>query len=172
MFRYKFVLLDTGPLLLYLVGSYNNQYLSKIDYKSQDYVLLVDFLKSREIVVTPQVLAEVSNLANKRLKEANFSSFFINSINILIKSREDYIEKDKIIKKSKEVADFGITDTSLIEASASSRGRLLVTSDAKLFYYCSGNDIPVIHLDSLKINININLHMPFLSSPWARQSSS
>jgi len=112
--------------------------------------LLVDFLKSREIVVTPQVLAEVSNLANNRLKEANISNFLTNSINILMNAHEDYIEKDKILKRANEVAKFGITDTSLIEASSSDSSRLLLTSDEKLFYYCSGNDIPAIHLNSLK----------------------
>jgi len=150
LLRYKSVLLDTGPLLLYLVGFYNNKYLSKIDYTSQDYALLVDFFISREIVVTPHVLAEASNLAKSRLKEANFSSFFMNSINILINSSEEYVEKDKILKRSKEVAKLGITDTSLIEASTRGRGLLLVTSDARLFHYCSRNDIPIIHLDSLK----------------------
>jgi rRNA-processing protein FCF1 len=150
LLRYKFLLLDTGPLLLYLVGFYNTKYLSIINYNSQDHALLVDFLKYREIVVTPQVLAEVSNLANKRLKEANFSNFFINSINILMNAREDYIEKDKILKRADEVAKFGITDTSLIEASARDSSRMLLTSDEKLFYYCSGNDIPAIHLNSLK----------------------
>ena len=70
LLRYKSLLLDTGPLLLYLVGFYNTKYLSNINYNSQDHALLVDFLKYREIVVTPQVLAEVSNLANNRLKDA------------------------------------------------------------------------------------------------------
>jgi rRNA-processing protein FCF1 len=147
---YKFLLLDTGPLLLYLVGFYNNKYLPSINYSSQDHALLVDFLNYREIVVTPQVLAEVSNLANKRLREANFSNFIINSINILMNAREDYVEKGKILKRADEVAKFGITDTSLIEASARGSNRLLLTSDERLFYYCSGNDIPAIHLNSLK----------------------
>jgi rRNA-processing protein FCF1 len=150
LLRDKFLLLDTGPILLYLVGFYNTKYLSKINYNSQDHALLVDFLKSREIVITPQVLAEVSNLANNRLKEANFSNFLTNSINILMNAHEDYIEKDKILKRANEVAKFGITDTSLIEASSSDSSRLLLTSDEKLFYYCTGNDIPAIHLNSLK----------------------
>ena len=150
LLRYKFLLLDTGPLLLYLVGSYNTKYLSIINYNSQDHALLVDFLKYREIVFTPQVLAEVSNLANKRLKETNFSNFVLNSINILMNAREDYIEKDKILKRTNEVPKFGITDTSLIEASARDSSRLLLTSDEKLFYYCSGKDIPAIHLNFMK----------------------
>jgi rRNA-processing protein FCF1 len=148
--RYKLLLLDTGPLLLYLVGFYNAKYLSKFNYDSQDHALLVDFLKDREIVVTPQVLAEISNLANSRLNEADFSKFLSNSINIIMRAREDYIEKDQILKRADEVAKFGITDTSLIEASSSGNSRLLLTSDGKLFYYCSGNNIPVIHINSLK----------------------
>ncbi len=32
LLRYKFLLLDTGPLLLYLVGFYNTKYLSIINY--------------------------------------------------------------------------------------------------------------------------------------------
>jgi len=65
-------------------------------------------------------------------------------------AREDYIEKDKILKRANEVAKFGITDTSLIEASSSGSSRLLLTSDEKLFYYCSEKEIPVIQLNSLK----------------------
>ena len=110
--------------------------------------MLVEFLKNfKKIFVTPQVLAEASNLAKSRLKEERFSGFINYSIGLLLYMGEVYIEKNEIFKRT-ELPKFGMTDTSLI--GATERNKLLLTDDCPLFWYCNGKDVPVIHLERIK----------------------
>ena len=146
-FKFKEVIIDTNVLLLLLMGLYNKRELAKLNYKEEELALLVEFLRNFDRkVVTPQVLAEISNLAENKLK-GKFSDFIENSIRTLMHLEEKYVKKNDILQKEKEVKDFGITDTSLIEAV--NRDRLLLTADGPLFGYCSSNRIPVIHLDTI-----------------------
>ena len=59
------------------------------------------------------MISSSSNLAENKLK-GKFSDFIENSIRTLMHLEEKYVKKDDILQK--EVKDFGITDTSLIEA--------------------------------------------------------
>ena len=145
-FKFKEVIIDTNVLLLLLMGLYNKKELVKLNYK-EELALLVEFLRNFDRkVVTPQVLAEISNLAENKLK-GKFSDFIENSIRTLMHLEEKYVKKNDILQKEKGVKDFGITDTSLIEAA--NRDRLLLTADGPLFGYCSSNRIPVIQLDTI-----------------------
>ena len=47
--------------------------------------------------------------------KGKFSDFIGNSIRTLMHLEEKYVKKNDILQKEKEVKDFGITDTSLIE---------------------------------------------------------
>ena len=146
-FKFKEIIIDANVLLPLLIGLYNKRELGKFNYREEDFALLVEFLRNFDRkVVTPQVLAEISNLAATKLK-AKFPDFIKNSIRTLMTLKERYMNKNDILQKEKEVQDFGITDTSLIEAV--NRDRLLLTADGTLFGYCSNNKIPVIHLDTL-----------------------
>ena len=66
-FKFKEVIIDTNVLLLLLMGLYNKKELVKLNYK-EELALLVEFLRNFDRkVVTPQVLAEISNLAENKL---------------------------------------------------------------------------------------------------------
>jgi hypothetical protein len=146
--RFREIVIDTGPLLLYLVGSYDKRYLSRFSYDEYEFLLLIRYLSSfKKVYVTPQVLAEASNLARRRLKEEQYSIFIRRSIVLLVGLWEEYVAKDEILKRS-ELPRFGITDASLL--STVDRDKLLLTDDAPLFWYCSGKDMPVMHLDGIK----------------------
>jgi hypothetical protein len=146
--RFREIVIDTGPLLLYLVGSYDKRYLSRFSYDEYEFLLLIRYLSSfKKVYVTPQVLAEASNLARRRLKEEQYSIFIRRSIVLLVGLWEEYVAKDEILKRS-ELPRFGITDASLL--STVDRDKLLLTDDAPLFWYCAGKDMPVMHLDGIK----------------------
>ena len=146
--RFREMVIDTGPLLLYLVGSYDKRYLSRFGYNEYEFSLLIRFLSSfKKVYVTPQVLAEASNLGKRRLKEEHYPIFIRRSIVLLVGLWEEYVAKDEILKRS-ELARFGITDASLL--STVDRDKLLLTDDAPLFWYCAGKDLPAMHLDGIK----------------------
>ena len=146
--RFREVVIDTGPLLFYLVGTYDRNHLRRFGYDWPDYILLLNYLGSfRRVLVTPQVLAEASNLARRRLKDEHYTAFISRSISCLSGLGEEYIPKDDILKMP-ELPRFGITDSSLIEMMR--RDKLLLTDDAPLFWYCSGKEMPVVHLDGIR----------------------
>ena len=148
VFKFKEIVIDTGPLLLYLIGFYNGNDLKRFSYNITDFMPLCEFLKNfKKVFVTPHVLAEASNLAKSRLKEENFSNFIKFSISILTSLEEEHIDKNELLKREC-LPRFGITDTSLI--SAAERNKLFLTDDGPLFWYCNGCNVPTVHLDNIR----------------------
>src|SRR3970040_237267 len=90
----KPIITDTSPLLLLLIGLYDKNVIESFKrlsrYDSYDYDLLLQFITRRKIIVTPQVLSEVSNFAN-RLKPNKFSEFIEENKPTLEKIDEKYI---------------------------------------------------------------------------------
>jgi hypothetical protein len=99
LLQYKRIVLDTGPLLLYLIGLFSQNDLNQVGYDRQQFSLLFQFLSGKEVYVTPQVLAEASDLAENEFKSEKFSRFISHSISPLLSIKEEYIEKDLILKK-------------------------------------------------------------------------
>jgi hypothetical protein len=147
LLRYKKLVLDTGPLLLYLIGLFSQKDLSLFGYDQQQFYHLFQFISGKDVFVTPQVLAEASDLAKNELKSKKFSKFIHQSISPLCSLNEEYVKKDNILKKIKVLSDFGISDTSLI--CVAEKDILLLTTDFPLYGYCQNNKIPVTHLDGL-----------------------
>lgn len=135
--RRKPIITDTSPLLLLLMGLYDKNAIEEFKrlskYDSDDYDLLFQFTAKRKIIVTPQVLSEVSNFA-KELKQNKFSEFIEGNKPTLEKILEEYIPKVNILA-SKEVVKFGFTDTSIILA-AKENNALVLTDDFPLFGVC------------------------------------
>lgn len=146
---FKEIVIDTGPLLLFLAGVYKHNTLEKFGYDEEDFRIMMELLKGRKIFVTPQVLAEVSNLAKKRIKEDSFLDFINSSKKILCMLKERYVEKDTILTKEElQLPKFGFTDASLIEVAMNNK--LLLTGDYKLHDYCKNKKIPSISLAAIK----------------------
>ena len=135
--RRKPVITDTSPLLLLLMGLYDKNAIEEFKrlskYDSDDYDLLLQFIAKRKIIVTPQILSEVSNFA-KELKQNKFSEFVEGNKSNLEQILEEYIPKVNILG-SKEVVKFGFTDTSIILA-AKENNALVLTDDFPLFGVC------------------------------------
>lgn len=113
--RFKKIIIDTGPLLLYLVGFFRIKDLKHFGYKDRDLILLNEFLGNfSEVLVTPHVLAEMSDIAKSRLKSQNFSSFITASFERLSALGEECIRKNQILERVYDVPRFGITDAALM----------------------------------------------------------
>lgn len=139
------IIVDTGPLLQILVGLYDPKKLEKVGITPQEFGLLISFVRRfKKKLVTPQVLAELSNLAKTRHKD-NFKELIEVLIRFLVDIEEKYIEKSHVLNAEnlKLLQDFGITDTTL--ALASDKNRIILTNDVSFFQYCYNNQIPVVH---------------------------
>lgn len=140
------IVIDTSPLLLLLMGLYDknaiNNFKRLSEYDSDDYDLLYQFVAKRKIIVTPQVLSEVSNFADQ-LKN-RFSEFIEENRPNLEKIDEKYITKAEILT-SPEVIKFGFTDTSIILA-AKENNALVLTDDFPLCNICKRNGLDAKHM--------------------------
>ncbi len=147
--RRKAIVIDTSPLLLLLMGSYDKRAIDSFkrlsEYDSNDYDFLFQFVAKRKIIVTPQVLSEVSNFA-KGLKN-RFSEFIKENRQTLGKIDEKYIPKADILI-SQAVVDFGFTDASIILA-AKENNALVLTDDFPLCGACKKFELDAIHLTEI-----------------------
>ncbi len=140
------IVIDTSPLLLLLMELYDKNATDNFkrlsEYDSDDYDLLYQFVAKRKIIVTPQVLSEVSNFADQ-LKN-RFSEFIEENRPNLEKIDEKYITKAEILT-SPEVVKFGFTDTSIILA-AKENNALVLTDDFPLCNICKRNGLDAKHM--------------------------
>lgn len=148
--RTKPVIADTSPLLLLLIGLYDRNVIEEFKrlsskYDSEDYDLVFQFIAKRKIIVTPQVLSEVSNFAEE-LKN-KFSEFIEGCRTILEKIDERYIAKTDILA-SQDLVKFGFTDTSIILA-AKETNALVLTHDYRLQGKCKKIGLDAIHMDEI-----------------------
>ncbi len=146
----KPVITDTSPLLLLLMGFYDKSAIGDFKrlspkYESDDHELVFQFVARKKIIVTPQVLSEVSNFA-EGLKN-KFSEFIEGNRITFEKIDERYITKNDILA-SKEVAKFGFTDTSIILA-AKETDALVLTADHRLCEKCRKIGLDAIHMDEI-----------------------
>lgn len=145
----KGVLIDTFPLLIHAVGSYDKKLLNKVS----DPRLCVDefegidslFLKVKRVFVTPYVLCELSgHIENKlRFKDEKLKEFIDEYKEMLLRFKEIKVPKEKII--SSESRKFGFVDASLVIASEEEDIPILM-QDRDLAGWCEKNELDVIRL--------------------------
>ena len=147
------VVIDTIPLLLFLIGGYDEKLISEFKrlksyhYSVKDFKTLQNFLShSRNIIVTPGVLCEVSNYA-EQLANDRFSELINTNIKFLKYTNEIYIKKDTILE-SNQIFKFGFTDTSILFAAKKNNGGIL-TKDYKLYNYCKNFGVHAYFLDTI-----------------------
>lgn len=143
--------IDSSPLLLLLVGTYNKSVIRKFkrvkSYTGVDFDILVQFLTRKRVLVTPGVLAEVSNMAME-LKGDGFQKLIESNIEGLKQMGECYITKE-VILETPEFMKVGITDTSILIAAKENNGEIL-TADHHLCSRCRTTGIPVTHMLELR----------------------
>lgn len=142
----KDVIIDSNLLLLLLIGNYNKSLIGK---KWTSKYTIEDFLKLKKlisrfsrIIVTPQILSEISNLAKNQVGENFFKLFLENNIKILLDSHEEHTHKQIILENNK-VFTLGITDAGIIETCKKTKN-LLITEDFALSKIVESLSLPVL----------------------------
>lgn len=142
------VIFDTNILLLYFVGTYNQDLIPKFKrtkiFTVEDYNLLVGLLgRVEKIITTPNILTEVSNLSGQLSENLKFDYFekFATGIALL---DEHYLSSDEISRMD-EFSKFGLTDAGILHIA---RGNyLVITDDFRLSQY-----LQKIGVDALNFN--------------------
>ncbi len=151
-YKKKEIIIDTAPLVLLLVGLFNPKKIGVLkpthEYSIKDYELLKKFLANfKSLIITPQILTEVSNMLKNKCS-SEFRNIFKKNLQTLIKSHELYIEKNDILKHT-EFKNIGLTDVSVI-LCYERWDRLILTKDFDFVGICRKRGIPIIHFDELR----------------------
>jgi hypothetical protein len=155
-YRGKGIIVDTNLLLVILIGLYDKNLIKRFEktsaYDDEDFIELQKIVKTfGGMVVTPQILAEVSNLTFDKIQDPGIKSYVKHAVGFIGKSKESYISKD-ILLSNKMLTRFGFTDISITESVAES-GYLVITDDLKLYHLLlgiKGDCININHLRSEK----------------------
>ena len=148
----KGVLLDANILLLYFVGAFNPEEISKFKrtriFTVEDHYTLVRILGYFEtIVTTPNILTEVSNLSGQlagHLKGDYFEKFASG----MTLFDEHYLSSANI-SEMQEFKRFGLTDAGIIHLARGSY--LLVTDDFRLSQYLQKEGVNVLNFNHIRV---------------------
>jgi hypothetical protein len=139
------LLVDTNLLLLFLVGAYDRGYIRTFKrtqrYTEEDFDLLAGLIPQfHRIVVTPHILAELSNLS-LAMKGDRAVAYFVVLVEVLREAREVHIDKDVLLDYG-WLPRVGFTDLSILEASKR-HDYLVLTDDfeAAGLLACEGCDV-------------------------------
>jgi len=146
------ILIDTNLLLLYLIGMFDENYINRFKrtkkYSIDDFKIVKNIINYfRKIIVTPQILAEISNLS-KDIKDPFLSKYFSKLIDIIKDSEELYINKNDLLKPLL-LPKYGFTDVSIIE-SADVHNHLIFTDDFPLSGYLCKYEMDVFNFNHIR----------------------
>ena len=146
------ILIDTNILLLYFVGSYDIQQISKFkrtkQFVTEDYKLLTRIWNSfKKIVTTPHILTEVSNWGNQ-LAQHHWPGFY-EQFALKIRLLEEHHQPAQALSQTEYFSKFGLTDTGIIQLV---QGQYLVlTDDFRLSQYLSNIQIDTINFNHIRM---------------------
>lgn len=154
----KKLILDTNLLLLLLVGICDSNFLSKCEcthkYAINDYRLLLKIFKyfESEIIITPHILAEFSNISIRDIKEPKIHYYLQTVLNKLKDYKEEHISLERLLSiRVNILALYGFTDMSIIEG-AKKIDAVILTDDIGLGLYADSRNIPSIKFGALRAN--------------------
>ena len=146
------IIVDTNLLILFLVGKYDIDYISKFKitckYSKKDFEILKNFVnRFKKLIITPHILSELSNLSMK-IPEKRLARYFKYFIGILKISDEINIDKNSILL-NKYIDKIGVTDVGIVLASEND-DFLFITDDIKLAYISLSKGLSVLHFSQIR----------------------
>lgn len=146
-------ILDTSPLLVYVVGAFDKRYLTKISYQSRsfdnlDFEILSQSLHGKIVYVTPQILAELSNVIENALGPELLQAC-IRATTLLIRDGllELYVPKNDLLLVEC-AAKFGFADASLF-CSTDRIDTTIITGDLPFYGFCLAHKKHAEFLDAI-----------------------
>jgi hypothetical protein len=144
------LLLDSNLLLLLLVGTYDPNLIGAFkrvaDYDAQDYDILAAYARGFEnLVATPHILTEVSNLANslpQHIKPDWFGHFF----RLIVQMDERQLSAAGLAGLP-EFPIFGLTDAALCYLADTV---VVVTADGRLCSHLQRRGLQAIGFDEVR----------------------
>jgi len=147
----KSLLIDSNLLLLLFVGLCDRARIAKFkrtaQFTGEDFERLEDFVgQFKEIVTTPSILTEVSNLLGQLPDELRSS--FHEQFALDLKELHEHYTPSRELGGEKSFARFGLTDTAILRVATSKC--LVLTDDLRLAHYLRNLDVDVVNFNHLR----------------------
>jgi rRNA-processing protein FCF1 len=147
----KGILIDTNILLLYFLGSFDQDLIPSfkrtVQFTVEDYNTLLLLLQMFDrLVTTPNILTEVSNLSNQ-LGEPARTSYFHTFAKQLTLMEELYVASREVAAES-EFIKMGLTDGSIHKLNKEEY--LVLTDDFRLSQSLQHKKIDVINFNHIR----------------------
>lgn len=154
------IILDTNVLVLLLIGTYDPSFIEKCgitsnqSYDCTDYDLLKKIIAYfKKIVITPQVIAELSNLSTSsrsKMYGKDLHKYFGVVLHFLETAEENHLKISELLDKEvKIVSTFGLTDLTMLQISRDTNMPIL-TDDAPFYAYAISQRAPMIQFQHIK----------------------
>ena len=150
-FHKKSLLIDSNLLLLFFIGLYDRTRIGKFKRTAQftveDFECLEDFAgQFKEIITTPNILTEVSNLMGHLPDEIRYS--FHQQFAHDLRNLHEHYTPSRELGGEKSFPKFGLTDTAILRAA--SRECLVLTDDFRLAQYLGSRNVEFINFNHLR----------------------
>lgn len=151
-YKDKGLLIDTNLLLLFFVGLHNRKSIQRfkrtIQFTPNDFDFLAGVIQLfKQVVTTPSVLTEVSNLLGQLREGIRLSAFQRFSVGIQ-RFQEDFTPSRELAQE-RCFPKFGLTDAGIVH---SAKGKFLVlTDDFRLAGYLERQGIDVVNFNHLRM---------------------
>lgn len=151
------LIIDTKVLILLLLGSCDAKLIKECKltrslYSEDDFLLLNKIINYfKKIVITPHIIAEVSNLSRQSFYGERLYFYFQNVLEFLKSARteEQELKISHLLDMDfKVVADFGFTDMAMFQLSKETQMPIL-TDEVSLHAFLIGHNIPTINFQNV-----------------------
>jgi len=149
--RHRGAVLDTNVLLAWAIGTYDPSWLGLFkrveNFIPADAHLLQRLLMwTGEVIVTPNIMTEVANLA-AQMGEPRREAFFRSWSSQISTYFEHYVPSSSVVTQPEFVRLF-LTDMGIVELSR--QGRLVLTDDLKLAAIIAANGDDVLNFNHVR----------------------
>lgn len=150
------IIVDTNVLILFLIGTYDTNFIRKFKrtniYSVDDFKLLKEILAYfKKYIITPQILAELSNLSVTA--DNIYGDKLIEYLRVIIRfiesTEERYQKRDCLCGMELSVVGrYGFTDMTMFELSRQTK-MPIITDDSKLYMYLYKRT-PIINFECMR----------------------
>jgi hypothetical protein len=151
-YRRRGLILDTNILLLYFIGTFNREEISKFKrtkekFTDEDYDILLLVLEYFDkSVTTPNILTEVSNISGQLGEHLHLEYFNYFATGIQLLTEEYVLSRD--VARMENFYKFGLTDLAIM--STAREKYLVLTEDFKLSQYLQSAGVDVLNFNHLR----------------------
>jgi len=150
-YKDKGLLIDTNLLLLFFVGLHNRKSIQRFkrtrQFIPEDFDCLTSLIQLfKQVVTTPSVLTEASNLLGQLPEAIRFSVF--QRFSLAIQRFQENFTPSRELAQERYFPKFGLTDAGIVHGA---KGKFLVlTDDFRLAGYLERHGIDVVNFNHLR----------------------